>query len=142
MNKDRVIADTCIWIEYFRGSPGIKEELALLINEDSLVLCGIVVYELFQGIKNPKERDMIRSDFEAIPYLEMDRPIWELAAHLSLSLRNKGITVPPSDLILSALALENECMVYTEDAHFDEIPGISLYSPKASKMKKHPEKEA
>ena len=52
-----------------------------------------------------------------------------------------GITVPPSDLILSALALENECMVFTEDAHFDEIPGISLYSPKASKMKSHPEKQ-
>lgn len=141
MNKARIIADTCIWIEYFRGSPGITEELKILITEDSLVLCGIVVYKLFQGIKSPKERDMVRSDFEAIPYLEMDRPAWERAAHLSLSLHNKGITVPPSDLILSALALENECMVFTEDAHFEEIPGISLYSPKASKIKSHPEKE-
>jgi hypothetical protein len=32
-------------------------------------------------------------------------------------------------------------MVFTEDAHFDEIPDISLYSPKASKIKSHPEKE-
>ena len=135
MNKARIIADTCIWVEYFRGSPSITEELTILINEDSLALCGIVIYELFQGIKNPKVRDMVQSDFEAIPYLEMDRPTWERAADLSLSLRNKGITVPPSDLILAALALENECMVFTEDAHFNAIPGISLYSAKASLKK-------
>jgi len=132
-----IIVDTCIWIEYFRGVPKIKEAITILINEHSLSLCGIVVYELFQGIKNPKEREMVQSDFEAFPYLEMNRSTWEKAANLSLSLRNKGITIPPSDLILASLALENKCMVFTEDAHFDTIPGISLYSPEASKIRNH-----
>ena len=135
MKKTHIIVDTCVWIEYFKGVSKIKETIAILINEHSLFLCGIVVYELFQGIKNPKEREMVQSDFEAFPYLEMNRSTWEKAANLSLSLRNKGITIPPSDLILSSLALENKCMVFTKDSHFDMIPGISLYSPEPSKIK-------
>jgi len=137
VKKARIIVDTCIWIEYFRGVSKIKEAITILINEHSLFLCGIVVYELFQGIKNPKEREMVQSDFEAFPYLEMNRSAWEKAANLSLSLRNKGITIPPSDLILASLALENKCMVFTKDSHFDTIPGISLYSPETSKIKNY-----
>jgi len=130
MKKARIIVDTCIWIEYFKGIPKIKEELEILIHEHSLCLCGIVVYELFQGIKETKEKEMVQSDFEAFPYLEMNRSTWERAATLSFSLRHRGITLPSSDLILASLAIENKCMVFTKDAHFDKVPGISLYHPK------------
>ena len=129
MNKASVIVDTCIWIEYFKGLPKIKDQLSVLINEESLCLCGIVLYELFQGIKNPKEKETVKSAFEALPYLEMNRIIWERAAGISLSLRNKGITIPHSDLILASLAIENKCLVFTKDAHFDKIPSISRYYP-------------
>ena len=130
MKKVSVIVDTCIWIEYFKGFPKIKEDLATLISEHSLCLCGIVIYELFQGIKDSKEKEMVKSDLEAFPYLEMNRSTWERAANLSLTLRNKGITIPSSDLILASLATENRCMVFTKDAHFDKIPDISLYHTK------------
>lgn len=129
MKRYSVIADTCIWIEYFKGLPKTKEALAILINEHSLCLCGIVVYELFQGIKNPQEREMVQSDLEAFSYLEMNRSTWKKTADLSLSLRNKGVTIPNSDLILASLAIENRCLVFTKDAHFDKIPGISRYYP-------------
>jgi len=129
MNKASVIADTCIWIEYFKGLPKIKNQLPVIITEESLCLCGIVVNELFQGIKSPQEREIVQSAFEAFPYLEMTRAIWEKAAGLSLSLRNKGITIPPSDLILASLAIENKCLIFTHDTHFNKIPGVNLYYP-------------
>ena len=129
MKKVSVIVDTCIWIDYFKGLPEIKEDLATLISEHSLCLCGIVIYELFQGIKDAKEKEMVKSDLEAFPYLEMNRSTWERAANLSLTLRHKGITIPSSDLILASLATENRCMIFTKDAHFDKIPDISLYHP-------------
>lgn len=132
MKKVNVIVDTCIWIEYFKGFPKIKEDLVTLISEHSLFLCGIVVYELFQGIKDPKEREMIQNDFDAFSYLEMNRSTWEKAANLSLSLRSSGITLPPSDLILASLAIENKCMIFTKDAHFEKIPDISLYHYKTA----------
>ena len=129
MKKSNVIVDTCIWIEYFKGLSETKEALSTLIIENSLFLCGIVVYELFQGIKNPKEREMIKSDFKALPYLEMNLTTWERAANLSLSMRNRGLTLPPSDLFLASLAIENKCMVFTKDTHFYKIPDVSLYKP-------------
>ena len=131
MKRANIIADTCIWIEYFKGSPQIKEEVEFLIHEHSLCLCGIVAYELFQGVKDPKERAIIQSDLEALNYLEMNRATWESAADLSLSLRSKGITLPSSDLLLASLAMGNKCMVFTRDAHFEKIPGILLYRNKS-----------
>jgi hypothetical protein len=128
MKKADIIVDTCVWIEYFKGSPKIKEAIGFLVHEHSLYLCGIVVYELFQGIKDQKEKEMVQSDFEAFPYLEMNRSTWARAANLSLSLRNKGITLPSSDLFLASLAIENKCLIFTKDFHFDKIPGVSLYN--------------
>jgi len=130
MKKANIIADTCIWIEYFKGSVKIKDELESIITGYSLFLTGIVIYELFQGIKDQKEKETIKSDFEAFPYLEMKRHTWEKAADLSLSLRNRGITLPSSDLILASIGIENGCMIFTKDTHFDKIPDISLYHPK------------
>jgi len=84
MEKANIIVDTCVWIDYFKGSPKMKEAIEFLVHEHSLCLCGIVVYELFQGIKDQKEKEMVQSDFEAFPYLEMNRSSWERAANLSL----------------------------------------------------------
>jgi len=130
MKKANILADTCIWIEYFKGSPKIKEEVEFLVHEHSLCVCGIVVYELFQGIKDQKEKEMVQSGFEAFSYLEMNRATWERAANLSRSFRNKGITLPSSDLFLASLAIENKCMIFTKDSHFDKIPDLSLYNHK------------
>jgi len=93
-------------------------------------LCGTVIYELFQGIKDQKET--IKSDFEAFPYLEMNRSTWERAAYLSLYLRNRGIILPSSDLILASISIENGCMIFTKDTHFDKIPDVSLYHHKTA----------
>jgi predicted nucleic acid-binding protein len=122
----KVIVDTCIWIDYFKGVPKIKEDVATLISEHSLCLCGIVIYELLQGIKDAKEKEMVKSDLDAFPYLAMNRSTWERVANL---LRHEGIAIPSSDLILASLATENRCKVFTQDTHFDKIPDISLYHP-------------
>ena len=48
---------------------------------------------------------------------------------LSTQLLRKGITLPLSDLLIEALAIDHGCRVYSLDTHLTKIPGLSLYMP-------------
>ncbi|MEI6125147.1 MAG: PIN domain-containing protein [Pseudomonadota bacterium] len=127
---NKVIVDTCVWIEYLRGrNPETVDRVTKLIHSNSIYMCGIVLYEILQGIKDPQVREKIKNDFEALPYIEMNQDAWLWAASTNKSLRSQGITIPPSDLFLASLAKNHSCTVYTIDYHFSSIPGIILYKP-------------
>jgi hypothetical protein len=126
-----VIADTSVWVPFFNrpGSPE-KEALDALIDGDRVALVGIVMAELLQGCRTPKEAELILSKVTGLRFLETTFSTWKRTGDLSASLRRKGITLPLSDVLIAALATEHRCEVYTLDPHFHQIPGLSLYRPR------------
>lgn len=124
-----VIVDTSVWVEYFKGGDALtRAALRDLIRAEQTALVGVVLAELLQGCRTPKEAEMILSKLAGLRFLETDFSTWRRSGELSASLRRKGITLPLSDLIIAALALEHHCQVYTLDPHFDRIPGLTLYT--------------
>ena len=123
----RILADTCIWIEYFRTTSPISDELRKLIREDNIVTTGLVILELFQGIKTPESKELIKDTILALPFLEATRDSWIIAGEIGYTLRRKGIILPSTDLLLAAMAKINDCSIFTIDAHFKVIPDIDLY---------------
>ena len=127
MGNERIIADTCIWIDYFRGTGPISNALLGLIQGGEIRITGPVVYELLQGAKTKKDADLIKEATQALPKLAVTYDTWLLAGDLFFDLRRKGVTLPPSDVLLSALAIENNCSILTTDNHFDQISRIRRY---------------
>jgi predicted nucleic acid-binding protein len=123
---ESVIADTCVWIEYFRGEPALSEKLETLIKRDAVSICGIVLYELFQGLKDEIEKSAVEEAFKGLRYREMHEDTWKAAGVLAKELKRTGITLPPSDIFLAQISIENNCKIFTIDSHFKKIPGISL----------------
>lgn len=125
-----VIADTSVWILFFNrpGSPE-KQALDLLIDADEAALVGVVLAELLQGCRSRKDREEIEEGLLALPYLETTRDTWVTAGEISSPLLRKGVTLPMSDLIVAAIALEHGCRVYSLDAHFEKISGLARYAP-------------
>jgi len=124
-----VIADTSVWIPFFNQPESLeKREIDALIDADGLVLVGVVLAELLQGCRTPKEADTILSKLAGLRFRETDFSTWKRTGELSASLRRKGITLPLSDLIIAALALEHHCQVYALDPHFEQIPGLTLHT--------------
>lgn len=125
-----VIADTSVWIPYFTD-PGSAEKQAIdaLMDERELALVGVVLAELLQGCRASKESQEILEAFTALDFLDSTRSNWQRAGELSASLRRNGITIPLTDILIAALALEHNCLVYTLDPHFAQIPGLSLHHP-------------
>jgi predicted nucleic acid-binding protein len=127
MVNERIIADTCIWIDYFRGTSLISRALLGLIQGGEIRITGPVVYELLQGAKTKKDADLIKEVTHALPDVAVTHETWLLAGDLFFDLRRKGVTLPPSDVLLSALAIENNCSIFTTDNHFDHISKIRRY---------------
>jgi hypothetical protein len=90
-------------------------------------MCGIIVYELLQGVKNRADAERIKQSVLCLGYAEVTPKTWLAAGGLFYDLRRKGITLPPSDVLLAALAAENRSRLFTVDRHFDQIPGLERY---------------
>lgn len=124
---NRVLPDTCAWIDFFKTHPTpLVEYLKNALTDGAIVSCGVVMYELLQGIRSQKEEGLVISAFQALPQLEMTAASWIQAGRLSADLRTKGHTIPLSDIIIATLALENDCDVLTVDRHFDLIPNLKI----------------
>lgn len=125
-----VIADTSVWIPFF-NRPDSPEKIALdmLIDSDEVALVGVVLAELLQGCRTQTERTTLSEALLALRYFEVTQAIWSQAGDLSAHLLRKGVTLPLSDLLIAALAIEHECHVCSLDAHFKKIPGVHLYVP-------------
>jgi len=128
--KNRILVDTTIWIEFFRQGSKIGESLEGLLMENGVWTCGIVLFEILQGIKSEGEKSKILILLSGLPYVEMTKALWERAAVLSASLRKSGVSLPLSDIFIATIAIENDLSVFTLDNHFAQIPNLKLHSPK------------
>ncbi|MBP1728751.1 MAG: PilT protein domain protein [Deltaproteobacteria bacterium] len=125
MPPGKLLPDTCAWIDFLRGRQtplAVVLEQSLLSSE--VMTCGVVLLELLQGIKSPREEELVQNALQALPHLEMSRDLWIKTGKLSSRLRSKGHILPLSDIIIAVLALEHNCAVLTVDRHFEVVPGL------------------
>jgi len=124
-----VIIDTSVWIAFFKsGHSPEKSTVTYLLDEDRVILVGVVLSELIQGTRSSQDRQQLQETLIALPYLEMTPHSWLVTGEIGAALREKGITVGIPDLIVAALAQEHDCQIYTLDSDFRRIPKLSLYS--------------
>jgi hypothetical protein len=123
-----IIVDTCVWIVFFREP---ESELTLylkrLLRERKVIMVGMVMAEILQGVKAQKEATLVKQSLGKLPYLEVTREIWETAGKISASLRGAGVTIPLSDLIIAAVALSGGHDIFTIDPHFQKVDGLRLH---------------
>jgi len=114
--------DSTIWIEFFKGKNTAVNEFVLpLIDEDRIYYNGIILSELLIGAISKKEFDFLKSNFAGFKHLETDKTIFEKAAKIGFRLRKEGITIPLTDLIITAHCLHYDLTIATADTHFDQI---------------------
>jgi predicted nucleic acid-binding protein len=125
----RIVVDTSVWIDFFiHPQASVTLQLKQLLRDRRVVLVGMVLAEILQGIKNPRESKQVRETLKNLPFLETPRTVWQRAGDLSAGLRRQGLTIPLSDLVIAATAIGEEAEVFTRDPHFEKVPGIKLYT--------------
>ena len=55
----------------------------------------------------------------------LDPAVSHRYAAIHQTLRRRGTPIPTNDLWIAAMALERGLVLYTRDAHFDQVPGLA-----------------
>ena len=90
-----VLVDTTVWVDFFTGKPTPQVTiLELLISEgQDICVCGLVLTEVLQGVREERQYRKIKSYFENLPFLPMTQAMHLHSAEIYRSLRKRGITV-------------------------------------------------
>jgi tRNA(fMet)-specific endonuclease VapC len=125
--KTDILVDTSVWIEYFNQAESkTSNRLQQMLSDGKVCGAGIILTELLQGAKIEKEFEIILNNYTALPLIKENINTWISAGKISFALRRKGITIPTTDLLIAALAIESNCKIFTLGQHFMKIPGLSL----------------
>ncbi|HYA12238.1 MAG TPA: PIN domain-containing protein [Thermodesulfovibrionales bacterium] len=122
-----VLVDTSVWIEFFKQHSETGDKLSELIIKNVVWTCGIVLFEIIQGVKTEDEKATLLETLLILPYVEMTQPLWQKAGELSATLKKKGVNLPLSDIFIATICLEHKLSIFTLDKHFEQIPGVRIY---------------
>lgn len=118
-----VLVDSSVWIDLLQNpdSHWATRLAELIAGHNRAVLCGVVLQEVLQGIRDDAAFNLTRERLCRLPFVETTREIHLLAADLYRQLRSRGITVPSTDTTIAAIAMVNRLQLFSKDRHFTLI---------------------
>jgi len=126
----RILIDTSAWIDFLNGvsSPERRAVADLLSGSNDLCTCGVIVAEVFQGLRKDKGRARLAELFRDLTFLEPEGiDLYFRAAELYRNLRKRGKTIRSTiDCLIMVLAEEHGCSVLARDRDMDTILASGL----------------
>lgn len=118
-----ILVDSSALIEYYRptGDASVRGVIANLIASDQVAYNGVIQVEILGHAAGKTELMMLTSDFEAFHRVKVGDTVFRRACELGFELRRNGLTVPTTDLVIAASALEAGVEIYHLDGHFQRI---------------------
>mgnify|MGYP001585012382 CR=1 FL=1 len=126
MTDNPVLADTSIWIEYFRNkNRAVVERVDRLLETDRIVTLELVEAELYRGARSEKEIRFLEEYFARLPVLETPIHFWREVGRFCYKLARKGFLPHLADACIALAALENRVTLFSADKDFRRIAALS-----------------
>lgn len=125
------LVDTDILSFYFKGDSKVVAKFNDYLKEFDVINISIITYyEILGGLKFKKAERQIK-EFEEFVSNNTIIHISEQSANLSgdiyADLRQKGITIGTSDILIAGIAIENELTLVTNnERHYESIKGLKI----------------
>ena len=110
-----ILLDTNVIIDMLNNEDDSRWDY--LIHEEC-VICGVIICELYSGIRNKKERKAIELFVNSVDCLPIEQNGWLQIGVFICNLKKNGLSVPFQDAVLAYLAVKNNCKILTKDKHF------------------------
>ena len=124
-----MIVDTSVWsLALRRDSPPDVAEVSALrtaLLAGDVFTTGIIVQELFQGIRNPRSFRAVAERLRAVPILSPTRSDDTDAARLWDTCRARGKQVGTVDALIAQLCMRHKLPLLTTDSDFFRIADMS-----------------
>jgi predicted nucleic acid-binding protein len=114
------LIDSSCWVDYYRpdGDPRIQAAVAEAIESDDASICGIIRVEILANIAREPEFDAVSEDFSGMHNLILTHLEFNTAVEIGRTLRAKGASVPATDLVIAAAAINHDAVLLHCDRHF------------------------
>ncbi len=126
----RVLVDTSVWsLALRRQSAAVNAEAVLLRSlierGADIFLLGVILQEILQGIKVPRDFTRLKEYFAVFPLIELTREDYIKAAELKNHLMKKGKQASTIDALIASAAISYDCSLFTADQDFSYIAAHS-----------------
>ncbi len=123
------MVDTSVWIDFLNGrnTKSRRTLHALLEDDEEICISEIILMEILQGIRDDNQFVEIKDYLSALPVL-MNTPVqsYVRGADIYRRCRKRGFTVKkPADCLISAVALENDAVLFHNDSDFEKIAKVT-----------------
>jgi predicted nucleic acid-binding protein len=125
------LVDSSGWLEFFADGPNASFFEPVLAAKDDLIVPTLALFEVFKVALRERGEDAAVQAVAAMRQgrvIDMNEEIALRAARISLARR-----LPLADSIIAATAARYEAEIWTQDAHFESVPGVHFTRAKKSK---------
>jgi len=121
-----ILIDSSALIEFYRpdGDVEVRAKVFEAIASGRAATNGIIQVEVLSFAKGEKVFTALEQDFRALHWLELSHKEFDLSCVMGNTLRSRGITIPATDLVIAASAINAKATLYHLDHHFDQIASL------------------
>ena len=119
------VVDSSGWLAYFSGGPNAERFWPALRDHTSLIVPVITIYEVFKVVFRESGED---DALQAIAAMRKGT-VADLTPGIAMSAAKISLKhgLPMADSIILATARAHDCEVWTQDAHFENLPGVHFF---------------
>lgn len=120
------VLDSSCWIEYFADSPRADLFASAVEAAEQLIVPVITVYEVVKKLMRESGDEVATA---ALSLMQRGRVV---AIDLPLALEAATNGLPLADSLIYATARHHGAELWTQDSHFDGLPGVRYFSKPAA----------
>ena len=125
------LVDTDILSFYFKGDSKVVEKFNDYLKEFDVINISIITYyEILGGLRFKKAEKQIKEFEEFVnnnTIIHISEESAKISGDIYADLRQKGITIGTSEILIAGIAIENELTLITNnEKHYDSIQGLKI----------------
>jgi predicted nucleic acid-binding protein len=133
-----VLVDTSVWVDFLNGHGSAEAQALeqLIADRCEVATCGVVVAEVFQGLRRGPDREALERSFRDLVWLSAVEPeAYFRAAELYRALRARGATIRSTiDCLVAVVAEQHGFLVLAKDRDMTAILNSGLCATRAPRL--------
>ncbi len=123
------VVDTSGWLEYFAEGENADFFAPAIEDSEQLLVPVISIYEVFKKIL--QNQGLALAEIRAADLVKGE--VIDLSASLAMSAAKLSaeLKLPMADSLILTVAREYNATLWTQDAHFKDLPGVQYIEKKA-----------
>ena len=122
-----IAVDTSVWVDFFRGRQPVAGKLLQLLDGDEVALPIPVRIEILAGARREEQARLARV-LGALPLLRTTDETWRRIERWVVTGGAAGQRFGMGDLLVAAVAAENDCAVWSLDQDFPRMAKLGFVS--------------